>query len=145
MSESNANGSSTTTPGPNRVGPVVGGAGAGRRPGVGRRSGEGRPRPRGRVAVLAVAMLAAVVGVTGLTASPALAASPPVTRRDVARTNLNTAVAVNVTANDFDPDGSAVSLQNVTTPPNGTVSFSVGGSSITYTPTTGFTGLSTIT
>ena len=52
--------------------------------------------------------------------------------------------ALFVLANDFDPDGGSVTLVEVSTPANGTVSFS-GSCIINYIPNAGFSGVETIT
>ena len=64
----------------------------------------------------------------------------PVANDDNAETTRNRAVAINVLANDFDPDGDALTVQSsTTTPANGTTTVNADGT-ITYTPTTGFVG-----
>src|SRR6187399_2930650 len=75
--------------------------------------------------------------------SVAHAASPPVARDDVARTDAGATVSVFVTDNDYDPDGDQFSVVDVTTPPHGTVGF--GGNFFNYTPDPGFAGIETIT
>src|SRR4051812_36880655 len=49
------------------------------------------------------------------------AASPPVARDDVARTDSGASINVFVATNDFDPDGDAFSVVAATTPLHGTV------------------------
>ena len=64
---------------------------------------------------------------------------PPVIANDVVHVCRNYSVAINATANDYDPDGGLVSLSAVTSQPaNGQTSIS--GNSINYTPDTNFTG-----
>ncbi|MGH8171781.1 MAG: Ig-like domain-containing protein, partial [Rhodanobacteraceae bacterium] len=63
---------------------------------------------------------------------------PPVAVDDAATTAFGTAVAINVLANDTDPDGDPLAISGVTTPANGSVSAS--GGTITYTPANGFSG-----
>jgi hypothetical protein len=68
--------------------------------------------------------------------------SPPVAADDTVQTLEDTSVAIDVLANDSDPDGDAISIASVTQPANGTL----GGSALlTYTPDTGFTGIDTFT
>ena len=75
-------------------------------------------------------------------ASPALAASPPVARDDVARTDSGATVSVFVTTNDFDPDGDPFGVVEVATPAHGSVE--IGGNFFNYTPDPGFAGMDEI-
>ena len=61
---------------------------------------------------------------------------------DTAATFENTAVDVNVVANDTDPDsGTTLSVTSVTTPSNGTAVITSGSTTtVTYTPNTDFNG-----
>jgi hypothetical protein len=68
---------------------------------------------------------------------------PPVAVDDAATTAFQTAVAINVLANDSDPDGDPLAISGVTTPANGTVSAS--GGTITYTPAAGYSGIDRFT
>ncbi len=63
---------------------------------------------------------------------------PPVATNDVATTPRDQAVTVFPLANDSDPDGDALSLTSIGQPTNGTAS--LDGTSVTYTPNTGFSG-----
>jgi lysophospholipase L1-like esterase len=65
----------------------------------------------------------------------------PVAADDSADTNLNTAVTINVLANDSDPDGalSPGTVEVVSPPSNGTATAQSDGT-IVYQPNTGFTG-----
>jgi hypothetical protein len=63
---------------------------------------------------------------------------PPVAVDDAATTAFATPVAINVLANDSDPDGDPLTISGVTAPANGSVSAS--GATITYTPAPGFSG-----
>jgi uncharacterized protein YhjY with autotransporter beta-barrel domain len=63
---------------------------------------------------------------------------PPLAVNDVAVTETDTPVTINVLANDSDPDGDALSISDATSPANGTVVSIANG--FTYTPATGFTG-----
>jgi hypothetical protein len=65
---------------------------------------------------------------------------PPVARDDSAFTAKNTAVSLNVLANDSDPDGDALSLVAVGLAVNGTVANN-GAGNVTYTPNNGFSGI----
>ena len=68
---------------------------------------------------------------------------PPVAIDDAATTLINTPVAVNVLANDSDPDGDPLAIAGVTTPANGSVVAS--GGTVTYTPALRFTGVDRFT
>ncbi len=63
---------------------------------------------------------------------------PPVANDDFATTS-GTAVAINVLANDSDPDGDVLMLVNLTAPISGG-SAVIAGNSVTYTPPTAFVG-----
>lgn len=69
----------------------------------------------------------------------------PVAGNDSAVTNANTAVVINVAANDFDTDGTIVSYALGTAPKNGTFTINPTTKAITYTPTAGFVGTDTFT
>jgi VCBS repeat-containing protein len=63
----------------------------------------------------------------------------PVAMNDSIATNGNTAVTIDVLANDTDPDGDALTVSAITTAPtNGTAS--IVSDKAVYTPATGFTG-----
>lgn len=66
----------------------------------------------------------------------------PAARSDFAVTPQGSGVTMDVTENDTDADGDALSVIAATTPANGSVSF--GDGSITYTPNTGFYGVDTL-
>ena len=74
---------------------------------------------------------------------PAHAASPPVARDDVARTDTGALVSLFVIDNDFDPDGDPFSVVEAATPAHGSVAF--GGNFVNYTPDPGFSGMEEIT
>src|SRR3954463_15872257 len=114
----------------------------------GRMMGSGasiRRRPwRGGVrrhwAVVIAAMLAVppTLALTVPAVETASAASPPVARNDVARTDSGSFVDVFTLANDFDPDGDNISVVSVADAANGSVTnFSSG---IEYAPDAGFAG-----
>ncbi|MEP6881167.1 MAG: Ig-like domain-containing protein, partial [Dokdonella sp.] len=63
---------------------------------------------------------------------------PPVIRDDSANVLFGQSVAVNVLANDTDPDGDALSVVEVGTPSHGSVSLS--GNVVTYTAASGYSG-----
>ena len=65
----------------------------------------------------------------------------PEAKNDSATTAYNTAVTVNVLANDSDADGDALSIKSMTQPKHGTVS-KVDGK-LKYTPDNGFSGTDT--
>ena len=64
---------------------------------------------------------------------------PPVAVDDAASTNKNTAVTIDVLANDSDPDGDPLTSGVVTQPANGSATRNADNT-ITYTPNTGFVG-----
>ncbi len=67
----------------------------------------------------------------------------PVARPDTATTPFNTAVIIPVLANDSDVDGDTLSILGTPTTADGTVSVNPDGT-LTFTPTSGFTGSATI-
>ena len=108
-------------------------------------TGLGRRRTRARTSGIALVIaLATMFSSIAITSPPAQAASAPVARADVARTNAATQVAVSTCyGNDFDPDGDSFSVVDVTNPAHGTA-FN-GSTTIYYTPTIGFSGVETMT
>jgi hypothetical protein len=70
---------------------------------------------------------------------------PPQAVDDEATTTAGTAVTVDVLANDFDPEGGALSLWALSAPSHGTVSTSADRMAVVYTPVVGFTGFDTFT
>ena len=68
---------------------------------------------------------------------------PPVARNDVAATDEDAATAVDVLANDTDPDGDALSVVAVSDPANGTAAVVAG--TVRYTPAPDFDGVDTFT
>ncbi len=64
---------------------------------------------------------------------------PPVANDDVASTDFGQSVRVEVLANDSDPDGDSLVLDDVGTPAHG--SARIEGRSIVYTPAFGFSGV----
>ncbi|WP_300533385.1 Ig-like domain-containing protein [uncultured Mameliella sp.] len=67
---------------------------------------------------------------------------PPVAEDDSASTDVDTAVLIDVTANDSDPDGDPLTVVFNTDPANGTV-VDNGDGTFTYTPDAGFEGTDT--
>ncbi len=65
---------------------------------------------------------------------------PPVAVDDVASTPVDTAVAIDVLANDTDPNGDVLGISQVQQPAHGTVSFESDGS-LLYTPEAGYEGM----
>ncbi len=65
--------------------------------------------------------------------------APPEAGNDKAATPQDTPVVIDVLANDSDPDGDALTIVDVTDPPNGSAADN-GDGTITYTPDAGFTG-----
>lgn len=63
----------------------------------------------------------------------------PVAVNDTAATRENKPVAINVLANDSDPDGDAISVTSIAKPSNGTLVSKKDGSA-SYKPNAGFTG-----
>ncbi len=64
---------------------------------------------------------------------------PPVATNDTAATDEDFAVAIDVLANDMDPNDDAVTVTTVTQPANGSVALNADGT-LTYTPDTDFHG-----
>jgi hypothetical protein len=64
----------------------------------------------------------------------------PVATADAASTQQGVAVAVSVLANDSDIDGNALTVTSATQPAHGTTSVTGNGTTVTYTPTAGYTG-----
>ena len=65
----------------------------------------------------------------------------PIAVEDNVTTAEDTAIDINVVANDTDADGDTLSVTAVTTPSNGTAAITAGSTTtVTYTPNTGFTG-----
>ena len=70
--------------------------------------------------------------------------APPLAVSDVATTEANTAVVIDLLGNDSDPEDEPLTLRALTLPVNGLVE--VGSDQkITYTPATGFTGTDSFT
>jgi hypothetical protein len=63
----------------------------------------------------------------------------PTPAPDALLVNPNQATILNVLANDTDPDGDPLTVTAVTTPQHGTAALNSNGT-VTYTPTTGYTG-----
>lgn len=62
----------------------------------------------------------------------------PIANDDSFTVDANVATTLDVTSNDADDDGDTLTIEEVTTPTNGTATIS--GSSISYTPAAGFVG-----
>lgn len=69
---------------------------------------------------------------------------PPVAVADSAQTEVNTALDIYVLANDYDPEGQAISVSGLTSPTNGGATINTDGS-IHYTPHSGFVGADSFT
>ncbi|MGH2747321.1 MAG: S8 family serine peptidase [Actinomycetota bacterium] len=70
--------------------------------------------------------------------------SAPVANNDSATTEIDTAIAVDVLANDSDADGDPLTVTNLTQPSNGAVVLNPDGT-VTYTPNAGFVGSDSFT
>ncbi|WP_457592166.1 Ig-like domain-containing protein [Hydrogenimonas sp.] len=66
---------------------------------------------------------------------------PPIAADDTAKTQLNSAITIDVLANDSDPDGDTLTIVSLTQPAHG--SASISGGTIVYTPQSGFSGTDT--
>ncbi|HEY7033200.1 MAG TPA: SpaA isopeptide-forming pilin-related protein [Thermomicrobiales bacterium] len=71
--------------------------------------------------------------------------TPPVAHDDDATTAVDTAVTIDVLANDDDSDGDALTVAEVTAPTAGGTTSLADDGTITYTPGSGFTGTDTFT
>jgi uncharacterized repeat protein (TIGR01451 family) len=69
---------------------------------------------------------------------------PPVANPDTAYVDAGTSVVINVIANDYDPEGTPLTMTILTNPPFGTASNN-GNGSLTFRPNNGFTGWQTFT
>ena len=78
-----------------------------------------------------------------VTVSVASVNDPPVAQDDSATTAEDTAVTIDVLANDSDPDGDALTITQITEPPNGTAV--LAGTTIRYTPDADVFGTDTFT
>jgi Bacterial Ig domain/SdrD B-like domain/Domain of unknown function DUF11 len=67
---------------------------------------------------------------------------PPIAEPDSVGTPPGVQVSIPITANDSDPENGPLTVQSVTQPTNGTVTFTSAGTVI-YTPNPGFTGTDT--
>ena len=74
----------------------------------------------------------------------AVAAEAPVAYNDTATTTKNTAVNIDLTANDTDSDSETITVLDVSDPTNGTVVNNNDGT-VTYTPNGGYTGTDSFT
>ena len=68
---------------------------------------------------------------------------PPVAQNDAFAINQDTATALDVLANDSDPDANPLKITTVSTPAHG--SASINGGKVTYTPVAGFVGVDSFT
>jgi len=68
---------------------------------------------------------------------------PPVAVNDATSTNSNTPKALDPRVNDSDPEGGALTIVSVATPSSGTAVVTGGGTGVTYTPASNFTGTAT--
>ncbi len=85
------------------------------------------------------------------TVSITVAAHPPTNRAPLASNDFVTVRqnrsdnAIDVLANDSDPDGDAVKVVSVTQPAKGMVQLGPGGANLLYSPQTGFVGVESLT
>jgi hypothetical protein len=79
-----------------------------------------------------------------VTVTVVAATGPPDAVDDAPSTAQDTPVAINVLANDTDPDGDSLTVTDVTQPVNGSVVNNNDGT-VTYTPNTGFFGSDSFT
>ncbi|MEV4277972.1 Ig-like domain-containing protein [Actinoplanes xinjiangensis] len=80
------------------------------------------------------------LGTSGATVTIELVNAFPVARPDAAVTDTDTAVAIDVLANDSDPNGEPLTVSGWTAAAHGTVTAGQTGS-LLYTPDSGFTGI----
>ena len=90
---------------------------------------------------VAATLVCSAIG--GVVAPATVLAVEPAAPRDVARTDLDTAVSVFVTSNDLDADGDGFSVVAVADPARGTASST--SSTVTYTPDAGTSGIDEVT
>lgn len=74
-----------------------------------------------------------------------IANSAPDAVNDSRTVTMNTPSTFDPRTNDTDPDGQTVSVIAVSTPSHGSASIGAYGASVTYTPTTGYTGADSFT
>lgn len=79
------------------------------------------------------------VEITALADQPGHCNLPPLARDDEATTTAGSPVAIDVLANDSDPDGDPLTVAAVSAPAHGTAAAGANGV-VTYTPEAGFTG-----
>ena len=80
--------------------------------------------------------------------NPGGTAPPTATNDSGFVTTLNTALtiqAAQLLANDSDPNGFTLSIQSVSAPVNGSVSYNASTQAVTFTPTTGYSGPASFT
>lgn len=73
-----------------------------------------------------------------ITVTPVVDNLPPIANPDTATTFKNTAITINVLANDVDPDGDTLTIIGVSSPSNGMVTFTPNF--VIYTPQSAFIG-----
>ena len=89
--------------------------------------------------VTKITNLGTVAGLTGLNGLTTLPNGVPSVGDDAATTTEGVAVAIDVLANDSDPDGDTLTVTSVAQPANGTAALQTDRS-IAYTPRAGFAG-----
>ena len=92
----------------------------------------------------ATATVTVTVTVTAPSVGNSSVNNAPTAIDDLKTTDPNTAVVINVLANDSDIDGNGLTVASATDPANGTVFVNADGT-ITYTPDPGYTGTDTFT
>lgn len=82
------------------------------------------------------------VGQTNAKTNAVAVKRPPIAVNDSVSTPPNTAIDINVLANDSDPDNDALTVTGLTTPAHGIVSLN-GNGTVHYTPAAGYLGTDT--
>jgi YD repeat-containing protein len=80
-------------------------------------------------------------GLTSTALDTVAIGSPPTAVADYVTTPTSTAVTYDPRGNDSDPNGYALTISSATTPAHGTVAIVDSASQLTYTPTSGYSGL----
>lgn len=84
-------------------------------------------------------------GFASATVSMTMSNTAPVAVNDTLLASINIAKTIDPRANDSDADGDALTISAKTDGAHGTVAIGTGGTSLTYTPATGYTGADSFT